>query len=102
MRGILHSVGAETDGFLSTLVQPSRGYARPSDVLADADLTLYEKRSVLASWASDFWAMDSSPSLRAPEGLARPAPIDEIMACLRKLDDDLLGRCLGAKPDAEL
>ena len=90
----------ENDGFLSTLFRPSGAYDRPSDVLADADLTLYEKRSILASGASDFWAMDSEPSLRAPEGLARPATIDEIMACLRRLDKELQGRCRRPEPDA--
>jgi hypothetical protein len=100
MRGVRQNASAGSDGFLATLFRPSAAYDRPSDVLADPDLTLYEKRSVLASWASDFWAMDSEPSLRAPAGLARPATIDEIMACLRKLDKELQGRCTRLERDA--
>jgi hypothetical protein len=102
MRGVRQSAPEKSDGFLSTLCQPSAAYDRPSDVLGDADLTLYEKRSILASWASDFWAMDSQPSLRAPEGLSHPATIDEIMACLRKLDDELHGRCTRVRRDGKL
>jgi hypothetical protein len=102
MRGVRQIARQGSDPFLSTLFHPAAAYERPSDVLADADLTLYEKRSVLASWASDVWAVDSQPSLRAPDGLAHPTTIDEIMACLCKLDEELQGRCTEPRLNARL
>ena len=41
----------------------------PSEVVNDADLTLNEKRAILASWASDACAVEAAPDLRAgPQG----------------------------------
>jgi hypothetical protein len=38
-------------------------------VLKDPDLTLNEKRAILASWASDACAVEAAPALRrAPDG----------------------------------
>ena len=87
----LHSFpkGASPDDFLSTLFRPSAAYEHPSEVLRDDDLTLYEKRSILASWASDACTVESTPSLRAPAMLSRPVSIDEILQALRELDADL-------------
>jgi hypothetical protein len=85
---------ASQDDFLATLFRPSAAYQHPSDVLKDEDLTLYEKRSILASWASDAWTVDSTPALRAPATLAKPVGIDEILACLRALDEEMRRRCL--------
>jgi hypothetical protein len=38
---------------LNELLHPANAFEHPSEVLHDADLTLNEKRAVLASWASD-------------------------------------------------
>ena len=84
-----------SDPFLSTLFQPSAAYDRPADVLNDNDLTLYEKRAILASWASDLWTVDSTPSLRDPLNLSAPASIDDILRCLRQLDEEMERRCVG-------
>jgi hypothetical protein len=51
------------------LLHPGKVYAHPRDVVADPTLSLGEKRSILASWASDASAIASCPALRAPEGL---------------------------------
>ena len=69
---------------LEDLLHPSRAYAHPRDVLRDPDLTLYEKRAILASWASDACAVD--PSLRRIEPGAPPVRFDDVMDALRKLD----------------
>ena len=69
---------------LDQLLHPSQAFDHPSEVVADADLTLNEKRAILASWASDACALDSVPELRS--GRSRPIPFDEIMEALRKLD----------------
>jgi len=91
----LHSFpkGASPDDFLSTLFRPSAAYEHPSEVLRDDDLTLYEKRSILASWASDTWTVESTPSLRAPATLSRPVSVDEILETLRELDTEIERRC---------
>jgi hypothetical protein len=89
------------DQFLATLFRPSSAYRRPEDVLKDDDLTLYEKRSILASWASDAWTVDSRPSLRAPRALQEPASIDEILSCLRSLDKEMERRCFRSTLDGK-
>jgi hypothetical protein len=69
---------------LENLLHPSRAYAHPRDVLRDSDLTLYEKRAILASWASDACAVD--PCLRQLEPGRSPVSFDEVMDALRTLD----------------
>jgi hypothetical protein len=50
------------------------------------DLTLNEKRAVLAAWASDTCAVDAIPALRrSPRGRS-PVPIDDIFDAIRDLD----------------
>ncbi len=66
------------------LLHPSRAFAQPSDVVADGDLTLNEKRAILASWASDACAAEANPELRTTAGGA--ASWDDIMDALKALD----------------
>ena len=70
---------------LSALLHPAQAYERPSDVLADADLTVNEKRAILASWASDACAVEAAPELREPAP-GKVVKYDEIMEALRSLD----------------
>ncbi len=53
---------------LNSILHPGSVYDHPRDVLADQTLTLAEKRSILASWASDAAAVISCPALRAIPG----------------------------------
>jgi hypothetical protein len=70
---------------LDGLVHPSQVFDRPIDVLSDPDLSLNEKRAILASWASDACAIEASPALRrTPKGGV--VTFDEIMDALRSLD----------------
>ena len=70
---------------LVELLHPAQAFERPSDVVNDPDLTLNEKRAILASWASDACAVEAAPALRvAPRG--EPVRFDEIMDALRTLD----------------
>jgi hypothetical protein len=71
---------------INALLHPGTIFDHPRDVLADASLSVSEKRAILASWASDASAIASSPSLRAPAGLKAPVTIDEILASLCELD----------------
>ena len=50
---------------LDQLLHPANAFGHLSEVLNDADLTLNEKRSILASWASDACAVEAAPDLRA-------------------------------------
>jgi hypothetical protein len=38
---------------LDQLLHPALAFSHPSEVVTDPDLTLNEKRAILASWASD-------------------------------------------------
>jgi hypothetical protein len=70
---------------LDTLLHPSQLFEHPSDVLDDPDLSLNEKRAILASWASDACAVESAPALRNnPSG--QVLSFDDIMDALRALD----------------
>ena len=70
---------------LDSLLHPAQAFCHPSEVVHDPDLTLNEKRAVLASWASDACAVESAPTLReSPHG--PPVSFDEVMDALRTLD----------------
>ena len=71
---------------LNAILHPGSVYDHPRDVLADEDLTLAEKRSILASWASDAAAVTSYPSLRVMPGQRQPVSIDDILEALSELD----------------
>jgi hypothetical protein len=70
---------------IDDLLHPARAFNHPSDVVRDPDLTLNEKRAILASWASDACALEAAPELREIPGGTR-VRFDAIMECLRELD----------------
>ncbi len=72
---------------LDQLLHPARAFSHPDDVVADADLTVNEKRAILASWASDACAVEAAPDLRHP-GDGPPVRFDDIMDALKQLDAD--------------
>jgi hypothetical protein len=63
-------------------------YNSPADVLKDARLSTDEKRVVLSSWASDMYAVESHPDLREVPGIPQRLRLDDILAALKRLDDD--------------
>jgi hypothetical protein len=70
---------------INQLLHPAQAFGHPSDVVNDPDLTLNEKRAILASWASDACAVEAAPGLRShPAGV--PVRFDDIMEALRTLD----------------
>ena len=75
---------------LNQLLHPAQAYGHPAEVVNDPDLTLNEKRAVLASWASDACAIEAAPDLRSKPGGA-PVRFDEIMEALRTLDRQASG-----------
>jgi hypothetical protein len=79
------------DGWdLNDLLHPAQAFENPAAVVNDPDLTINEKRAILASWASDACAIEAAPSLRAgSHGSA--VRFDEIMDALRSLDKQANG-----------
>lgn len=70
---------------LDQLLHPAQAFGHPSEVVNDPDLTLNEKRAILASWASDACAIEAAPELRrSPAGPV--VRFDDIMDALRSLD----------------
>src|SRR3954471_13729030 len=74
---------------LDQLLHPAQAFGHPSEVVNDPDLTLNEKRAILASWASDACAMEDVPELRT--GPKVPVPFDDIIEALRSLDKQANG-----------
>jgi hypothetical protein len=73
---------------LNALLHPAQAFSHPSDVVNDPDLTLNEKRAILASWASDACAVESAPALRCAPNGGRPVGFDDVMDALRALDKE--------------
>src|SRR6201996_9689387 len=72
------------------LLHPAQAFGNPSEVVNDPDLTLNEKRAILASWASDACAVEAAPDLRSKPG-GPPVRFDDIMEALRTLDKQANG-----------
>jgi hypothetical protein len=70
---------------LDELLHPAQAFGRPSEVVNDPDLSLNEKRAILASWASDACAVEAAPKLRSRPG-GSVVHFDDIMEALRTLD----------------
>src|SRR5512143_1479838 len=70
---------------VDVLLHPARAFAHPMDVVRDPDLTLNEKRAILASWASDACALEAAPELRM-NASGNVVRWDDIMDALRTLD----------------
>ncbi len=70
----------------AALLHPAQAFAHPRDVVGDPDLTLNEKRAILASWVSDACAVEAAPALRCAPGSRQPVSVDAILEALRDLD----------------
>ena len=68
---------------------PVSHYGSLDDVLDDAKLSTEEKRLILSSWASDMYAVESHPALREVPGIPHTLRLDDILAALKHLDDDI-------------
>jgi hypothetical protein len=69
---------------LNDFLHPARAFAHPRHVVRDADLTLNEKRALLALWASDARAIETAPHHAL--GATQPVRLDDVMDALRALD----------------
>ena len=68
------------------LLHPAEHFGHPRDVLAADDIGDDEKRAILASWASDIFAIESIPALRLYPGTDKAVSYDEIIEALTTLD----------------
>jgi hypothetical protein len=67
---------------LDDLLHPAQAFEHPRHVVEDPDLTLNEKRAILASWASDACAIEAAPALRRAPGTRHPGRFDDVMEAL--------------------
>ena len=68
---------------LRDLFHPAKAFQHPSDVVRDPDLTLHEKRAILANWAAD-WASDWASDRASDAG--KSLTLDAVLEVLRALD----------------
>src|SRR3954469_8013222 len=71
---------------LNAILHPGSVYDHPRDVVADATLSLGEKRAILASWASNAAAVASNPALRELPGSHVKVSMDDVLDALAPLD----------------
>ena len=86
MRGFNTERNSASEPNLDDLLRPSDAFGHPNEVLCDPDLSINEKRAILASWASDICSVEAMPELRKiPVG--NTVAFDDVMDALRKLDE---------------
>ncbi|GEP07168.1 hypothetical protein MOX02_52060 [Methylobacterium oxalidis] len=69
------------------LVAPGDVFRHPREVLTHPLLSRADKRTILASWASDACALENAPGLRCLSGCkAEPVSVDAVLAALTELD----------------
>lgn len=71
---------------VSHILHPYRHFRSPSEVLISL-ISTSQKRAILASWASDLYAVESSPLLRQPPGLPKVIKYSDVINALKELDD---------------
>jgi hypothetical protein len=64
----------------------ARDFVHPREVVSDKELHPFEKRAILAAWASDISAVDSRPQFRWLSGTPGPVALSQILAALQQLD----------------
>lgn len=82
------SQAGRTANDVGHVFHPVSHYESPDDVLNDAALSTDEKRVVLSSWASDIYVVESQPAFREVPGIPHRIRLDDILAALRKLEDN--------------
>jgi len=86
MRGLVSARKIPCELNLDELLRPADAFSHPQEVVRDPDLSINEKRAILASWASDACAVEAMPALRkSPTGTV--VTFDDIMDALKELDE---------------
>lgn len=86
MHEILQQAASNAAAMGLTILLQGMQIERPLDVVKATALSADDKRTILAAWASDFYAVDSKPGFRHIPGTPQPVSIDEVQAALRELD----------------
>jgi hypothetical protein len=74
---------------LLSLLRPASAFEYPQQLVNDPDLTLNEKRAILAAWAADARVTDRAPAAsRLAPWEAGPVGFDDVMDALRELNDE--------------
>lgn len=73
---------------LDRLLHPAGAFRTPMEVVNDPDMTVQEKRAILASWASDAYAVEAAPDLRQPPS-APVVRFDDIVDAMKRLDGEV-------------
>jgi hypothetical protein len=85
MRGLMSARKIPCEPNLDDILRPADAFSHPQEVVCDPDLSIDEKRAILASWASDACAVEAMPAQRkSPAGAT--VTFDEIMDALKELD----------------
>lgn len=79
--------GRTTNLEMTELLHPADAFMHPMDVVADCDLTTYEKRAILSSWAADACAVKGVSELNQSFHGATVS-FDDVLDALRALDSD--------------
>jgi len=66
--------------------QPVSRFLHPFDVARHPSMEPEVKRAILASWASDRFAVKGKPALRKPPDVPDPVAVDDVFAALRTVD----------------
>lgn len=85
MHEVLQQAVSKTAAMGPTILLQGMQIERPLDVVKATALSADDKRTVLAAWASDFYAVDSKLAFRHIPGTPQPFSIDEVQAALREL-----------------
>ena len=67
--------------------QPVSRFLHPFEVARHPSMEPEVKRAILASWASDRFAVKDRPALRKPPAARDPIPVDDVLAALRAVDE---------------
>ncbi len=86
MHEILQQAASNAMATGPTILVQCMKIERPVDVVKATALSVDDKRTVLAAWASDFYAIEPKPAFRHMPGTPEPVSIDEVQMALRELD----------------
>ena len=70
---------------MAALLHPAGAFGHPMDVVDDCDLTSYEKRAILSSWAADACAVPGGPSRPVQDSVVS---FDDILDALQLVESE--------------
>jgi hypothetical protein len=86
MHEMLQQAASNAAAMGPTILLQGMQIERPLDVVKAAALSADDKRTILASWASDFYAIESKPAFRHMPRTPERVLIDEVQDALKELD----------------